>query len=57
MLLLPADYWIGVLALAGRETQDFASLLGGRRRFDVVEWGACGLWLRRDVSWTESKKS
>ena len=29
MLLLPADYWMGVLALAGRETQDFASLQGG----------------------------
>ena len=29
MLFLPADYWMGVLALAGRETQDFASLQGG----------------------------
>ena len=29
MLLLSADYWMGVLALAGRETQDFASLQGG----------------------------
>ena len=42
MLLLPADYWMGVLVLAGRETQDFASLLGGRRWLDVVEWGAWG---------------
>ena len=29
MLLLPADYWMGVLAWVGRETQDFASLQGG----------------------------
>ena len=42
MLLLPAVYRMSVLALAGRETQDFASLLGGRRWFDVVEWGAWG---------------
>ena len=29
MLLLSADYWMGVLAWVGRETQDFASLLEG----------------------------
>ena len=42
MLLLPADYWMGVLVWVARETQDFASLLGGRRWFDVVKWGAWG---------------
>jgi len=52
MLLLPADYWMGVLALAGRETQDFASLQGGIFCYcqRIIEWVYLyGLLVRRKI--------